>query len=304
MKIGNVANLPEVARASAKTWRLCVAGPHDDATLDAVLSARRLGFVEPILFGDINTIESIAERLGEPLSPDIAIIETKDDNDTVRQSAKFMTENKADVLMKGLVSTGALMRAIIHSGTGPTGFVSHVAVFNEPGTGRLMLMSDGGINIAPNIARKVSIVKNAVAVARALGIERPRVAMLAAVEDLKYPSMPATLDAVLVSRIAASGDIPDAVVEGPFGLDNAISCASAETKGLEGREVAGRADILIVPEIETGNVFYKCLEIYCGVVFAGVVVGVGNPIAVSSRADSASTKLVSVALACLLSETA
>ena len=142
--------------------------------------------------------------------------------------------------------------------------------------------------------------QNAVDVAHALGIAEPKVAMLAAVESLNYPAMPATLDAALVARIAASGAIPNAIVEGPFALDNVVSPTAADKKKLGGR-VAGCADILCGPEIETANVLYKALQTFCGVTFASVVVGASKPIAVPSRVDSMQTKLMSIALACLLS---
>jgi phosphate butyryltransferase len=163
-----------------------------------------------------------------------------------------------------------------------------------------MLLTDAGINIAPNVHRKAQIVANAVAVAHRLGIERPRVALLAAIDTVQYPYMQATLDATLVSRIARA-TMPDAVVEGPFALDNAVSLKAAEKKDRKG-EVAGCADILCAPEIETANVLYKSLQTFCGLTLASAVVGARSPIAVPSRTDSAQTKLMSIALACLLSK--
>jgi phosphate butyryltransferase len=174
-----------------------------------------------------------------------------------------------------------------------------VAVFNDPVSGRLLLLTDAGVNISPNIYRKIRIVKNAVQVARSLGIETPRVALLAAIDTLNYPAMQATLDAALVSKMARDGMVEDAFVEGPFALDNAVSPDAAKKKGIGG-EVAGRADILVAQEIETANVLYKSLQFFSNVTFASVVVGASSPIAVPSRVDSPSTKLMSVALTCLL----
>lgn len=298
-----VQDILDEAKASGATWTLSVAAPHDESVLGSVTQACAMGFTRAVLFGNPELIERAAAQSGTRLEADrFTIVETKDDAATVQESARCVHEGRADVLVKGIVPTSLLMRAVLNHEIGlrSNRFLSHVGVFNDPANGRLMLLTDAGINIAPNVHRKVQIVRNAVAVARALGIVEPRVAMLAAVETLNYPAMPATLEAALVARIAASGVIPDAVVEGPFALDNAISQMSADKKKLAGR-VAGCADILVGPEIETANALYKAFQVYCGVTFASVVVGASKPIAVPSRADSPASKLMSIALACLLS---
>jgi phosphate butyryltransferase len=302
MKIERVCDIPELARSSGRKWVLCAAAPHDPYTVEAIVTAHNLGFARLIAVGNRSEMENAAREAGVEFPTDFRVVETSDDHETAHTCADLLSRNEADVLVKGLISTSTMMRVVMHSESGSPegGFVSHVSVYNEPGSGRLMFLTDAAINIAPNVYRKVEIVRNAVRVARALGIERPKVAMLAAVEELKYPSMPATLDAVLVSKIASSGVIPDAVVEGPFGLDNAISPAAAELKHLAGRSVAGHADILVMPELVSANIFYKALQAYCGVTFAGVVVGTCKPIALTSRADPAAIKLASLSLACLL----
>jgi phosphate butyryltransferase len=271
--------------------------------LAAVTRARDLGLAEATFFGDPRLAGEAARRIGADIEGGCRFVPTRGEADTVAQSAACVHEGRADVLVKGLVPTSGLIRAVLHHELGLRShrLLSHVGVFNDPVSGRLLLITDAGINIAPNVDRKVRIVRNAVAVARVLGIAEPRVAMLAAVDALNYPAMQATLDAALVARIAASGAIPGAIVEGPFALDNAVSPAAAQRKNRGGR-VAGRADILCGPEIETANVLYKALQIFCGATFASVVVGASRPIAVPSRADSADTKLMSIALACLLSD--
>jgi phosphate butyryltransferase len=302
-RIQKVSDILDAAAASGRTWRLSVAGAHEESVLTAVSRACEMGFAAATLFGDPAAIRRTADKAGVALGAAFTIVETKDDRETVAKSAEHVRGGHADVLVKGLVQTSSLIRAVLQHELGlrSTRLLSHIGVFNDPVSRRLMLITDAGINIAPNVHRKVQIVRNAVAVARVLGVEEPRVAMLAAVDTLNYPAMQATLDAALVSRIAASGVIPDAVVEGPFALDNAVSPPAAEKKTRKGK-VAGCADILCCPEIETANVLYKALQIFCGVTFASVVVGASIPIAVPSRVDSADTKLMSVALACLLSQ--
>ena len=302
MIIQSVSDILAAARTSGRRWTLSVAAPHEESVLAAVARACELGFAEAVLFGHREKIEETAGKIGLNLGERITLAETKDDRETVEKSAACVHEGRADVLVKGLIPTASLIRAVLQRELGLRSdrLLSHVGVFEDPVSRRLMLLTDAGINIAPNVYRKVRIVKNAVAVARALGVVKPRVAMLAAVDTLNHPSMPATLDAPLVAKMAADGVIPAAFVEGPFALDNAVSQAAAEKKTRKG-EVAGRADILCAPEIETANVLYKALQIFCGVTFASVVVGAGKPLAVPSRADSADTKLMSIALACLLS---
>jgi len=303
MKIHRVEELLDTACSAGGRWRLSVAAPYDSAIFSAVAQACKMGFAQAVLFGRRDLIERTAQEIGVNLDdPLYTLVETATDDATTHEAARFIHQGHADVLVKGLTPTGLLMRAVLsyESGFRSNRLLSHVGVFNEPTSGRLMLLTDAGVNIAPNVHRKVQIVRNAVIVAQALGIAHPRVAMLAATETLNYPAMPATLDAALVSRIASSGAIPHASVEGPFALDNAVSTASADKKHIKG-DVAGRADILCGPEIETANVLYKALQTYCGVTFASVVVGASKPIAVPSRVDSTQSKLMSLSLACLLS---
>ncbi len=300
--IQNISDIIETVAASGRTWRLSVAAPYEPSIIEAVVAARDKGFAEAIFFGDRARIQRVADKVGARLGSEITIIEAVDDKQAMRASVDAVKEGRADVLSKGLVGTSSLLRAVLkreEGGLRSGKLFSHVAVFAAPVYNRLMILTDAGVNITPNVHRKVQIVQNAIAVAKTLGMKKPRVAMLAAVDALNYPAMKATLDAALVSRIAASV-MPDAFVDGPFALDNAVSPHAVETKGTKG-EVAGRADILCAPEIETANVLYKALESFGGVTFAGVVVGIGTPIAVPSRADSPDTKLGCIALACLLS---
>ncbi len=297
-----VGDILQAARARGREWMLSVNAPHDEAILKAVTGACEEGFARALLFGDPVRIEKTAAAAGVGLGDRITIVSRPDAKEAIDESVEAVHDGRAEILVKGLVPTSSLIRALLHKELGLRSgrFLSHVAVFDAPVYNRLMLLTDAGINITPNVQRKVQIVQNAVRVARRLGMERPKVAMLAAVDTLRYPAMQATLDAALVSRIAKSGVIPDAVVEGPFALDNAISVEAAELKEKKG-EVAGRADILVAPEIETGNVLYKSLQAFCGTTYASVVVGADKPVAVPSRVDSPESMLASIALACVLS---
>jgi len=303
MNIRHVTDLFDEAKRSGRTWVLSVAAPYEPDVLDAIRLASEGGFVKAILFGNEERIRAAAQQAALPLGSAIELVPSENDRETVRAATDCVQEGRAQILVKGLVPTSALFRAVLSKefGLRSDRLLSHVAVFNCPMTGRLMFLTDAGINIAPNVHRKVQIVRNAVDVARRLGVEQPRVALLAAVDTLNYPAMQATLDAALVSRIARSGVVPNAIIEGPFALDNAVSELAAKKKKRGGR-VAGHADILCAPEIETANVLYKALQSFCGSTLAGAVVGARSPIAVPSRADTAESKLMSIALACLLAD--
>jgi len=199
------------------------------------------------------------------------------------------------------VSTADVLRAVLDKEIGlRTGrLLSHLSVFEAPRLGRLLIFSDGAMNIAPGLAEKAQITQNAIDVAHALEISEPRVAALAAVETVN-PDMPATIDAACLAKMSERGQIKGGIVDGPLALDNAISSAAASHKGISS-PVAGRADILIVPDIEAGNVFYKALVYLAGGCAASVVVGAKAPVVVTSRSDSHMAKVYSLALGGLLS---
>jgi phosphate butyryltransferase len=302
MEIRSVGDILQAACAGGREWTLSVNAPHDEAIMKAVTGACAHGFARALLFGDPPLIQKTAADAGLELTDRATIVSRPDPKEAIDESVEATHDGRAQILVKGLVPTSSVIRALLHKELGFRSgrFLSHVAVFDAPVYDRLMLLTDAGINITPNVQRKVQIVKNAVRVALALGMKRPKVAMLAAIDTLRYPAMQATLDAALVSRIARSGVVPEAVVDGPFALDNAVSIEAAKLKERAG-EVAGRADILVAPEIETGNVLYKSLQTFCGTTYASVVVGADNPVAVPSRVDSPESMLASIALACVLS---
>jgi phosphate butyryltransferase len=203
--------------------------------------------------------------------------------------------------MKGYVDMGVILRAILDrdSGLGRGGLLSNVTVFEHPTEKRLMFMSDPAVNISPDVARKADMVRNAIWVAQRLGFSRPKVAALAAIEKINAKDMPATADAAVLAKMGESGQFGEADVAGPYALDLALSHHAAECKHIEG-PVAGCADILLCPEINSANVLYKSLVYFAGREIANAIVGVKTPLVMSSRSDSFLTKLYTMALSVVL----
>ena len=229
--------------------------------------------------------------------PKIFTQHVKDDQQAAIAAVKSVHLNEANVLMKGHIPTALILKAVLNPDFGlRTGSVlSHVAAFEINGFERLIFVTDAAMNIAPDLAQKAQIVQNAVMVAHSVGVENPIVAPLAAVETIN-PSMQPTLDAAALVAMNTRGQIKGCVVDGPVALDNAISVEAAHLKGLTGQH-AGQADILLVPNIEAGNILYKSLVYFARAKVGAVIVGAKAPIVLTSRADSAESKLNSLALA-------
>ncbi len=281
-----------------KPARLVIVRPYDTASLEAVAAVSQEHIAQPILVGNRKTISELLEKLG--IKKDFTFIEASDDR-ILERGASLLHDNEADFIMKGLVGTGDFIHVLLdpHWGIRTDKILSHVGMLEIPETKRVFLMSDAAINILPNFSRKIQIVRNAVDAARRIGIRRIRVAMLAAVEKVKLPAMPATLDAFLMKKYAETGRFGDCIIEGPFAFDNAIDYKKAVEKGMDG-SVAGRANVLIVPNIETGNVIWKSITCLQRGPAAGVVLGGSCPIVVPSRADDTKTKILSIKFARLL----
>lgn len=289
-----------VNMAKAAGPRTCaVVAAEDPEVLLTADEAARLGVARCILVGNTAGIEKAASEVGVGLS-EYEIVEERDGAAAARKGVEMVKAGKADLLMKGLVNTADVLRAVLDKEIGlRTGrLLSHLSVFEAPGLGRLLMFSDGAMNIAPTLAEKAQITQNAIDVAHAIGIVEPRVAALAAVENVN-PDMPATIDAACLAKMSERGQIKGGIVDGPLALDNAISPDAAQHKGIAG-PVAGRADVLIVPDIEAGNVFYKALIYLAGGCAASVVVGAKTPVVVTSRSDSHVAKVYSLALGVLL----
>lgn len=280
--------------------RIAVAAAADADVLCAVQAAKKEGIADAVLVGDTAAIRRICCE--ESINADLFEMEhVPDVRQAARRAAELVRQGAAQVMMKGLVGTADFMRAVLNKteGLGTGGLLSHVVVFEPAGYDRLMVMTDPAINIAPDLPQKIQIIQNALQVTEALGNGEPRVAMLAAVETVTA-SMKATEDAALIAKMAERGQIKGCRIDGPLALDNAVSALAAKHKGIGG-DVAGRADILVVPVIEAGNVLYKSLTYFANTPLAGIVIGAAAPVVLTSRADSPQTKLNSIALAVVVS---
>ena len=279
--------------------RMAVVAPYDIATLRALRESLNRDVAIPVLIGHEGTIRDRAKEYDISLEG-MEIINTALE-EQLEKAGEFIKEGDVKIVMKGMVGTGDFIHVLLDPKYGiRTGrILSHVSMFEIPETRRIFLMSDAAINILPNFNRKVHIVANAVEVARKIGIPKIKVAMLAAVEKVRLPAMPATLDAFLMKKFATTGYFGECIVEGPFAFDNAIDPERAKTKGIYGR-VAGVSNIVIVPNIETGNVIYKSITCLHKMDGAGVVVGGRMPIVVPSRSDNWRTKFLSIEFSKLL----
>lgn len=280
--------------------KLSVAVAEDREVLSAVKKAKELNIIEPILVGDKPKIEKIAEEINFDLSG-IEIVDEKDGTEASRKATELVSSGKADVLMKGLIDTSIIMKQVLDKEIGlrTDKLISHVAVFDVETYHKVLLVTDAAMNIAPDLNQKKEIINNAVELAHSLGIEKPKVAVIAAKEKVS-PKMEATVHAQELAEMNKKGEISGCIVDGPFALDNAISKEAAETKGIKS-EVAGDADILLVPYIEAGNVLYKSLTYFAKAKNAGIILGTKAPIVLTSRADNEESKLYSIVLAVLLS---
>ncbi|HEY3381970.1 MAG TPA: bifunctional enoyl-CoA hydratase/phosphate acetyltransferase [Vicinamibacterales bacterium] len=295
----SICDLHAVARKGTPRT-IAVACPHDEDVLMSLDRAAAAGVVRPLLIGRPATIEALCKSLKlDRFNPDI--VECADDAGAVEVAVRKVRSGEAQMLMKGMVSTGTFLKGILNKefGLRKRALLSHVAVFEVQDPRRLVLMSDAAMNIAPDLLQKVQILENAVDLSHALGVERPAVAAIAAVETVN-PEMPATVDAASLAKMADRGQIKGCIVDGPLALDNALSVEAARHKGIAS-PVAGVADILVVPDIEAGNVLYKALGLLGSWPMAAIIVGASAPVVLTSRADSDETKFNSIALAAAIS---
>ncbi|HQO02107.1 MAG TPA: bifunctional enoyl-CoA hydratase/phosphate acetyltransferase [Spirochaetota bacterium] len=276
--------------------KIAVVAAHDEHVLDAVTAATKQGIVDAVLVGDRERIREIADIHQFDISA-CEIIDEKENIDAAALAVRMIHEGTAHVLMKGLVDTPTFLRPILQREGGlRTGdILSSVAIFELKGYHKIFALTDGGLNIAPDLKTKVSILRNGVFFMNRLGIEMPKVAVLGALEFVNE-SMTATIDGALLSKMAQRGQLKHCIVDGPLSFDNAISAESARFKGIES-EVAGDADILLAPNIETANVLYKSFVYLAKASPAAIIVGASVPVILTSRADSEVVKLNSISLA-------
>ncbi len=293
-----IGDIVETARKSGRK-RIAVAAAQEASALEAVVDAWMNGLAEPILVGDTAAMDALAGKLGLDLSR-FERVAAKEPGQAAAEAVRLVREGEADVLMKGIIDTSVLLKAAFNKDKGINAgrLASHVAVMEVATYHKLLFVTDAAINIAPDLEAKLDIIANAVQASRSLGVEQPKVALLAAVEKVNPERMPCTAEAAIITQMARRGQIKNCLVDGPLALDNAVSAESARIKKIDS-EVAGDADVLVAPDIEAGNVLYKCLLDLGGAKGAGIVMGAAAPIVLTSRADSAQTMLASIAFAAL-----
>jgi phosphate butyryltransferase len=282
------------------TPRLLVAGAENAAALETAVAAHQRGLVCSTLTGNVDAIRAVADA--ESLSLDgIELIDADGPAQAVAECLERIQAGQADVLMKGQVSTHVLLKGVLDRKYGfrTERALSHISAFNVPGEDRILIITDAGVNVEPDLQRKHDILLNAVDLGHALGCECPKVAVMSFVEEITDPKIASLADAKALREMYLTGEFPGCIVEGPYSFDVALSVEAAKIKGVEG-EVAGRADIIVMNDIGVGNILYKALLLWVKPTIASVVLGARFPMVVPSRADSRETKLNSVAMALLV----
>lgn len=277
---------------------ISVAAAQDEDVLLAVKAAYDKGIAKAILVGDAPAIKLLAEEINLPA--DMQIINEPDNSKAAQKAVSLVRNGDAQVLLKGLLNSSDYLKAVLNAETGlRTGrLISNMSAYEVPGGNKLIFITDGGLNIAPNLEEKKDILANALEALEVIGIDAPKVAVLAA-NELVNPKMPATVDAKALSDYYAADRNFNGIVEGPISMDVALSAQAAHHKGLDSK-IAGDVDVFLVPTIEVGNILSKALIHYAGFKLAGLVLGAKRPVILVSRADEAEVKLNSIALACLL----
>jgi phosphate acetyltransferase len=276
-----------------------VAHPCDAVSLESASEAARIGLLKPILVGPVARLRDVAQRASIDIGA-FELVDSLHSHDSAAKAVELVRAGKAEALMKGSLHTDELMAAVVarDSGIRTARRISHCFVMDVPTHNQALIISDAAVNIAPTLEVKVDIVQNAIDLAKALGIDVPRVAILSAMETVN-PKVPSTIEAAALCKMADRGQIKGGLLDGPLALDNAISAEAAAIKQIVS-PVAGRANILIVPDLEAGNMLAKSLSFLASADAAGIVLGARVPIILTSRADSLSTRLASCAVASLV----
>jgi len=278
-----------------------VAHPCDQGSLEGAIEAGRLGLITPILVGPTKRIREVAESGGIDLA-DLQIVDAPHSNASAAAAVELVREGKAEALMKGSLHTDELMAAVVNRATGlrTARRVSHCFVMDVPGHEDALIITDAAINIAPTLEDKVDILQNAIDLAHAMGMPEVRVAVLSAMETVN-PKVPSTIEAAALCKMMDRHQITGALIDGPLALDNAISLEAAKIKKIDSA-VAGRANVLLVPDLEAGNMLAKSLSFLAGADAAGIVLGARVPVILTSRADSVLTRLASCAVAAMVAK--
>jgi phosphate butyryltransferase len=294
----NITKLDDLVKIAANKGKktIVVAAAEDDHVLHAVNDAKEAEIVEPIFVGNTDKINEIAKRDSVNISG-IRIVDEPNPALAARRAVEFASTGEAQILMKGLVSTADFLRAVLNKEIGlrTNNLLSHIGVFELPEYHKLLTLTDAAQNVEPTIEDKVKIINNSVKCLNMLGIEKPKVAILAPVEVVN-PKMQSTVEAAMLTQMNRRGQIKNCIIDGPLALDNAISREACEHKGIV-TEVGGDVDMLVCHNIDVGNALYKAFNYLAGGTIAGMILGAKVPIVLTSRADSNRSKFMSIALA-------
>lgn len=291
-----LSELEELAKRSAKKKKLILAVAQDEHSLGAVTTVVNKGIIEAILVGSGDKIRAIADKLNLDISG-MTIMEEEDDRQAVKFAVQMVHDHQGDILMKGNVPTAVLLKGVLDKeyGLRKSDVLSHFTLFEVPTYHKLIGLTDAAMIIAPDLKTKIAIINNAVDFMNRLGITNPKVAILGAVEVVNE-AMPATLDAAIITKMGQRKQIKNCIIDGPLAYDNAVSKESAHHKGIVS-DVAGDADLLIVPDIEAGNILYKAYGFSCNAILAANVLGASAPVVLTSRSDTEEAKQASIIMA-------
>jgi phosphate acetyltransferase len=287
------------AAQTQATIKVAVAHPCDDVSLEGAVEAARLRLIDPILVGPQERIRACAARAGLDISA-MEIVNSEHSDDSAAKAAELVTAGRVEALMKGSLHTDELMAAVVsrQAGIRTARRISHCFIMDVPGHPDALIITDAAVNIAPTLDDKVDIIQNAIDLAHAMGVAEVRVAILSAMETVTA-KVPSTVEAGALCKMAERGQITGALLDGPLALDNAISPKAAAIKNITS-PVAGRANVLVVPDLEAGNMLAKSLSFLAQADAAGIVLGARVPIILTSRADSLLTRLASCAVAVMV----
>jgi phosphate acetyltransferase len=287
------------AAQTKNTIKVAIAHPCDDVSLECAVEAARLRLIEPILVGPVERIRSVAKHAGQNIGA-MEIVASEHSHDSAAKAVELVIAGRVEALMKGSLHTDELMGAVVsrQAGIRTARRISHCFIMDVPNHPDALIITDAAVNIAPTLDDKVDIVQNAIDLAHAMGIQEVRVAILSAMEMVNS-KVPSTIDAAALCKMADRGQITGALLDGPLALDNAISPEAAAIKNIAS-PVAGRANVLVVPDLEAGNMLAKSLSFLANADAAGIVLGARVPIILTSRADSLLTRLASCAVAVMV----
>lgn len=301
MALTSMQDFLEIVKKKSVVKNVAVPGAADDHVLEAVFEGEKLGLIKPILIDKAEEVKKVLSEMGKN-PDDYEIINADTPEECGTTAVNLVREGKANVILKGLLETKDVLKPVVNkeTGIGLGGVMSIVAFTELPTYHKLLVLTDGGMMTYPTVEQKAGIIKNAVDCYKKLGIENPKIACVAAVEKVN-PKMPETVDAAELKKMNEEGVIKDCIVEGPISMDLAVSADSAARKKYES-PVAGDADVILVPNIQVGNVAHKSMLLFGGGKMAGVVVGAKCPIVINSRGSSAEEKFDSLLLACAVAD--